>query len=105
MKRLFFILILAGILMGSCQKEEMPDSFEFGVENSFQIKNEYKSADSQLIFSITNIDDSRCPSDVTCVWEGKADITIAVESPQPGTIILSSNCQTNCFSSFTVTFC
>jgi hypothetical protein len=90
MKKLFFLMILAGILLVSCSDEKMPESFDLGVEKSFHIKGEYQSSDSQLKFSITNIDDSRCPSDVTCVWEGKADVTIAVESPQPGTIILST---------------
>lgn len=76
--------------MVSCNDEEMPESFDMGVEKSFRTDIEYQSSDNQLKFSILNIDDSRCPSDVTCVWEGKADVTVEVKSPQTGTLILST---------------
>ena len=41
-------------------------------------------------FSITEINDSRCASDVTCIWAGKADVTIEVESPVKGSLVLST---------------
>lgn len=90
MKKICFLMILSGILLVSCNDEEMPESFDMGVEKSFRTDIEYQSSDNQLKFSILNIDDSRCPSDVTCVWEGKADVTVEVKSPQTGTLILST---------------
>ena len=90
MKKLFLLLIALGILMVSCNEEELPEVFNFGVEKDFQLNGEYQSSDNSLKFTITAIDDSRCPSDVVCVWEGKADVTIKVESPVPGTIVLST---------------
>jgi hypothetical protein len=60
------------------------------LENDFKINEEYHSSDNSLVFSITEINDSRCPSDVVCVWAGKADVKIMVEQPVAGTIILST---------------
>lgn len=90
MKNLFLLLACASLLLVSCQKETLPETFDLGIEKSFQIDGEYLSSDNSLKFSISDINDSRCPSDVVCVWEGKADVTIKVESPQPGTIVLST---------------
>ena len=74
----------------SCDEEPVPDSFSFGVENDFKIKGDYHSTDNSLKFSITEVNDSRCPSDVVCIWAGKADVKIKVESPVTGTITLST---------------
>ncbi len=41
-------------------------------------------------FLVTEINDSRCPSDVVCVWQGKADVKINVKSPVSGSLPLNS---------------
>ena len=78
------------ILFISCENETVPDSFGFGLENDFKINGEYHSVDNSLKFKITEISDSRCPSDVVCIWAGKVDVKIVVESPVTGTIVLST---------------
>ena len=83
-------MVLAAFIFASCEEESIHDSFDFGIEKSFQINGEYLSMDNSLRFTITNIEDSRCPSDVVCVWEGKADITIEVEATVKETIVLST---------------
>jgi hypothetical protein len=60
------------------------------LENEFKINGVYHSSDNSLKFSITEINDSRCPSDVVCVWAGKADVKIKVESPFSGNLVLST---------------
>ena len=90
MKTLYFFLALTFISFISCDNEPIPDSFSFGLENDFKINGEYHSADNSVHFKITEINDSRCPSDVVCVWEGKADVKIKVESPVSGSITLST---------------
>ena len=90
MKTIYFFLALIVISFISCEKETDPDSFSFGLENDFKINGEYHSADNSLKFKITEINDSRCPSDVVCIWAGKTDVKIEVESPVTGTIVLST---------------
>ena len=74
----------------SCDNEPVSDSFSFGLESEFKINGEYHSVDNSVHFRITEINDSRCPSDVVCIWAGKADVKIEVESPVKGAIILST---------------
>jgi len=87
-KYIFLAFIMISII--SCDNEPVPDSFSFGLENDFKINEEYHSIDNSLVFSITEINDSRCPSDVVCIWAGKADVKIKVEHPVAGTITLST---------------
>jgi hypothetical protein len=90
MKTLILITFFGIILFGSCSKESLPESFEIGTEEEFQHGEMNQADENSLKFSITEINDSRCPSDVVCVWEGKADVKIVVESPHSGSIILST---------------
>jgi hypothetical protein len=90
MKTFYFFLALIAISFISCDQESVYDSFSYGLDNNFKINGEYHSIDNSLNFSITEINDSRCPSDVVCIWAGKADVKIKVESPVPGTITLST---------------
>jgi hypothetical protein len=90
MKTFYFFLALIAISFISCDQESVSDSFSYGLDNDFKINGEYHSIDNSLNFSITEINDSRCPSDVVCIWAGKADVKIKVESPVPGTITLST---------------
>jgi len=90
MKTLFIFLALITISFISCDKESFSESFSLGLENDFKIYGEYQSIDNSLYFTLTEINDSRCPSDVVCVWEGKADVKIEVKSPVKGFITLST---------------
>lgn len=90
MKTFYSLLIIIAFSLTSCDKETFPESFTIGLGSEFKINNEYFSSDKSLIFSITEINDSRCPSDVICVWEGKADVKIEVTNPVRGSILLST---------------
>jgi hypothetical protein len=90
MKTIYFFLALTFISFISCDNETVPDSFSFGLNNDFKLNGEYHSVDNSLQFTITEINDSRCPSDVQCIWAGKADVKIKVESPVFGVITLST---------------
>lgn len=90
MKKVCFYIIILAIILISCEKENAPDSFPLGIENEFKINDVYHSSDNSLKFSITEINDSRCPSDVECIWAGKADVTIKLESPVSESFVLST---------------
>ena len=78
------------MLFFSCEKEEIPEYFELGIEKSYKINGEYQSKDHNVKFKLTAINDSRCPSDVICIWEGMVSVKIVVEKPVHGTIELDS---------------
>jgi len=90
MRTLYIFIALIAISFISCDKESVSESFNLGLENDFKINGEYHSVDNSLNFSIIEINDSRCPSDVVCIWEGKADVKIEVKSPVQGTFTLST---------------
>lgn len=90
MKTLSILFAFLVISLVSCDNETVSDSFSLGLENDFKINGEYHSTDNSLNFSVTEINDSRCPSDVVCVWQGKADVKIEVKSPVRGSIMLNT---------------
>ena len=90
MNKLVWLSIVFGILLFSCQSENFPDTFLFDLDERFQVGDEYCSSNRSLKFRITEINDSRCPADVICVWQGEAVVKIAIESPFPGTLALST---------------
>jgi hypothetical protein len=90
MKTTTIFFFIVAIFSVGCDNEPDPNSFSLGLESDFKINGEYHTTDNSLNFEITEINDSRCPSDVVCVWEGKADVKIKVKSPVQGSIILST---------------
>jgi len=90
MKNLILIVLFTAFLFAACDKTEDPESFNFGSESKFKHGNINKSGDNSLKFSIIEINDSRCPSDVVCVWQGMADVKVEIESPQKGTLSLNT---------------
>ncbi|MEO6104398.1 MAG: hypothetical protein ABIP44_12300 [Pseudoxanthomonas sp.] len=49
-------------------------------------------ADELLTVELTEIDDSRCPAKVTCVWAGHATVTLKVGKPGsvPGRVVIGT---------------
>ena len=52
--------------------------------------------DYKIIFSEV-LEDSRCPADVTCVWEGRVSIKLDVKNKETQSIILTTIDQTTAF--------
>lgn len=90
MKTISILFALVAISLVSCDNETISDSFSLGLESDFKINGEYHSTDNSLNFTVTEINDSRCPSDVVCVWQGKADVKIDVKNPVSGSIMLNT---------------
>ncbi len=90
MKTMISFLTFCMIVLISCNQESLPESFQIGTTGRFKTGAEYLSNKNSLQFKITEINDSRCPSDVVCVWQGEAVVKIAVESPVSGTLELNT---------------
>lgn len=48
--------------------------------------------DTGVTLLLTRVDDSRCPTDVDCVWEGMIRAEITVTTPDLTTIVLCNAC-------------
>lgn len=90
MKVKFIIGLVLFVLFFSCETDEVKNDFIFGREERFVVNKEYISNDQSLKFSISEINDSRCPADVQCVWQGEALVAIKIVSSPPSEITLST---------------
>ena len=62
------VLILSGFL---------DESF---AEQRIKLHYDQTISTHDLEFTLHNVDDSRCPSDVTCVWEGQVTATVQIQN-------------------------
>jgi hypothetical protein len=87
MKYLVFFLILIGTVGFSFALE----SEEITLDDPFMIKIHQTLSVDNLSVTFSKIEDSRCPSDVTCVWEGRASVTLDIyDQKQHQTILLTT---------------
>jgi len=87
MKYLVIFLILIGTVGFSFALE----SKEITLDDPFMIKIHQTLSVDNLALTFSKIEDSRCPSDVTCVWEGRASITFDIyDQKQHQTIMLTT---------------
>ena len=78
MKHLFYISssVLALFLIGITSYAFADNTIQLGVPFHIQFNQTATMQDLQL--KITNLTDSRCASDVTCIWQGQAKILIDI---------------------------
>jgi hypothetical protein len=89
MKTMIWILLILGFAV-SCSDDLSPDNYGLGTEKDFKVGNDYRASDNALKFKIAEVTDSRCPTDVVCVWAGKADVKLNILSPITGTLLLNT---------------
>lgn len=77
-----YLFVLFAISMLSCEDTILDQGFTLGREASFQINQEYTSADGIYALKITEVGDSRCPEGVVCVWSG--EVTVKGELMEKG---------------------
>lgn len=54
------------------------ESKEIKLDEPFMIKLHQRLSIDDIDVEFSEIEDSRCPSDVTCIWEGRASITLHI---------------------------
>lgn len=91
MKKFLGAVLLLSLFVVSCNDETDPNTFRLGEELNFQVGHTNLSSDNSLNFSILEVADSRCPSDVVCIWAGKADVKIGITSPVASQITLNTS--------------
>jgi len=75
MKALVYSLIVFALIVCSCEKIELNDSFICHIGKNYKVTDD-------LSFRINSINDSRCPQDVVCVWQGTVTIKIEIKEAQ-----------------------
>ena len=78
----FLVITLASLVQESFAQSSVPMSIEANLDSEFVLQfnqsAEIKSEDMKITFlNVTS--DSRCPSDVTCIWQGQAGIELDVQ--------------------------
>lgn len=69
-----FLLVLFLFTSMSCEEIVTDKTFPFDREFSLHMNELYASSDGQYTIKINDINDSRCPQGVQCVWEGEVVI-------------------------------
>lgn len=75
MKRIMFLLLLTSVF-ASCSKSDDLDGLK---ESKFKVNTEY-TLDGDDKFYIRSIQDSRCPSNAVCIWEGEVNLELEIIS-------------------------
>lgn len=89
MKKVFCFLCVLSVLT-ACKKEDvleqevsLGESVKMIVDQPVQvhIKASDSGKETDLSLVVTGLNDSRCPSDVTCIWYGNAVVDVKLEAP------------------------
>lgn len=86
---IFFLLLIgtAGISYAESDDTVSMDHFMINLHQTISV--------DTLDVEFLEIEDSRCPSDVTCIWEGRVSVTLRIyNQTQYQTIILTSESPT-----------
>ena len=94
-----FALLLLPVLVifSACEKNVKPSSICIGVGDSATFQLKYEEAkqlctdDFSCIKFVKLVSDSRCPSDVVCVWQGTAVIELETCDAKGGSVSLELN--------------
>ncbi|TAK19380.1 MAG: hypothetical protein EPO37_04645 [Nitrosarchaeum sp.] len=85
-------LVIFLILIGTIGMSSALESKEIKLDEPFMIKLHQRLSIDDLDVEFSEIEDSRCPSDVTCIWEGRASITLHIyNQTQYQTITLTTD--------------
>ena len=69
MKKIFVFAGILSLILASCTKEDIFNTYEIDFEETV-------NHNKALEITFSDIEDSRCPTDVVCVWEGQADVEL-----------------------------
>ena len=83
---MFTWVVAAGLAMAACGNKVATPSGEkipLGREFTLAVGQSVVVGDDVRLTLKSVTDDSRCPVDVTCVWEGDAKVSVEVITPSP----------------------
>ncbi|WLE96681.1 MAG: hypothetical protein QTN59_18605 [Candidatus Electrothrix communis] len=103
MKKLL-ILCVCLVTFIACAKTKQPEDFPQTVDLQPQAS---KKVSSDLTIRLTSVlEDSRCPTDVQCAWEGNSEIMLELSGGDLETVHLNTGAQfprTEVYNGYTIT--
>jgi hypothetical protein len=90
MKTLIVILTFVVCCGFACNHDDDCISFRIGEGTIIRHGVEYCSNDLAFLFQIEDIQDSRCPEGVVCVWQGEVAVKLSVKAAVGYEVILKS---------------
>jgi hypothetical protein len=95
MKTTGLVTIILLFLLGSCTKDQDTGGLEMNKEVILKTGDILDSKSDNLYIKVLNINDSRCPIGVVCVWQGEATVTLEVKETSSfdeaiGSVVLST---------------
>lgn len=84
MSKNIFLMLLSISLMLSCNKDES-QSFDSGIVSTRV--DETAVINDDISTMVSKIEDSRCPTEVICVWEGQVKVFLYVETESSSTTL------------------
>lgn len=90
MKKEIFIILISFFFAVSCSDETIIDNFELNKLQTFIPGITYHLENTETTFRINSVDDSRCPTNAQCVWEGLAQIELVFQSLATDTLRLNT---------------
>lgn len=90
MKTWIYLLVFGVLFTVSCQSDHECTIFRIGEESVFEYGMDYCSASGAIALAIDDINDSRCPEDVVCVWSGEVSVSLVTKFPQETKLVLQS---------------
>lgn len=91
MKTLIVILTFAFCCGFACNHEDDCISFRIGEEAILRYGIEYCSGDHALHLQIADIQDSRCPEGLVCIWQGEVTVKFSVNAAANYEVVLKSH--------------
>ena len=67
-------LIGLSLLLSSCKDDAKNDTLKIGKITKIKLDEVVENSQHDLSLQVKNINDSRCPEGVQCVWEGNASV-------------------------------
>ncbi|MFN7990682.1 MAG: hypothetical protein U0R44_00840 [Candidatus Micrarchaeia archaeon] len=91
MQRMLALIVLSSLLLGCVQPQE-GTHYGYGEEFKLRINQTASVGDDGLSVTFGGVsEDSRCPSDVVCIWAGRVSVDLKViknsDGPEPGFLI------------------
>jgi len=84
------ITLIALLLFAACSSDEDNHVLSLDSYQQFRLQEEYSFPDQNLKISVEQVDDSRCPIGVICVWEGEATVYLYVRMEEVHDLVLST---------------
>ena len=90
MKKKAILILTVLFIAFACDEDPINDSFELNKLQTFTPRIIYHLENSKTTFHISDVNDSRCPANAQCVWEGMAQIDLVLHSSVTDTLYLNT---------------